>query len=180
MEMSSNPESIIFIDADGVWRWLSGPVALAQQGSITDGINTHAIDLLNRLAEETESCFVISSSWRTTGSSEEVIDEHVKHGFKKELFHPTDSCTGPVLRKRANEIVEWLARHVEVKNYVAVDDERPKIPKAVKIDGNLGFNIYNYNHCCRLLGQPEKQLQLKYYSPQTVRRKARLAAAKPS
>ena len=97
-----------------------------------DDFDKKAIRILNEIIIETDCEIVVSSDWRAHATLRELGDYYLHQGIVK---RPID-MTGNTLSKdtkfwdpktdleetRSAEILEWLAGHPEVTNWVAVDD----------------------------------------------------------
>jgi len=99
-----------------------------------DNFDKKAINVLNRILEETDAEIVVSSDWKLYATLEELGDYYESQGIKKRpialtprlvdfdpdsagLFH----WKGWLERARCLEIQKWLSEN-EVKQWVAVDD----------------------------------------------------------
>jgi hypothetical protein len=100
-----------------------------------DNFNDKAIKVLNSILEETGAEIVVSSDWRHHASLEEIGEYYLSQGIMKApiAFTSTTEEVEPelwkVLRFRADlelersiEILDWLNKHPEVTNWVAIDD----------------------------------------------------------
>jgi hypothetical protein len=100
-----------------------------------DNFNQKAVKTLNKILEETGAEIVVSSDWRHHASLEEIGEYYLSQGIMKApiAFTSTTEEVEPelwkVLRFRADlelersiEILDWLNKHPEVTNWVAIDD----------------------------------------------------------
>lgn len=100
-----------------------------------DDFDEKAIKVLNSILEESGAEIVVSSDWRFHASLEELGDYYESQGIIKRPIAITSRTedVNPelwrVLRFRADlelersiEIIDWLQKHPEVTNWVAVDD----------------------------------------------------------
>ena len=100
-----------------------------------DNFDEKAIKVLNEILEETGAEIVVSSDWRHHATLEELGEYYLSQGIIKAPIAVTsvtsdiDSELWKVLRHRADielersiEILDWLDKHPEVTNWVAVDD----------------------------------------------------------
>lgn len=147
---------VLFLDFDGViitWKSYSAREDWEKRGNPVDA--TH-VKFLERLffhgVQHQEFKLVISSSWRFV---EEMCREILDAGGLSKYLHE-DWCTTrypdsafkldgsvvPVMN-RGSEIMEWLKRHPEVKEYRILDDDESGMEQHgksfVKCDGVDGF-----------------------------------------
>lgn len=100
-----------------------------------DDFDEKAIKVLNSILEETGAEIVVSSDWRFHANLEELGDYYESQGIIKRPIAITSRTEDvnpelwKVLRFRADlelersiEILDWLEKHPEVTNWVAVDD----------------------------------------------------------
>ena len=100
-----------------------------------DNFDETAIKVLNEILKETGAEIVVSSDWRHHATLEELGEYYLSQGIIKAPIAVTsvtsdiDSELWKVLRHRADlelersiEILDWLDKHPEVTNWVAVDD----------------------------------------------------------
>ena len=100
-----------------------------------DDFDEKAIKVLNSILEETGAEIVVSSDWRFHANLEELGDYYESQGIVKRPIAITSRTEDvnpelwKVLRFRADlelqrsiEIIDWLQKHPEVTNWVAVDD----------------------------------------------------------
>lgn len=100
-----------------------------------DNFDEKAIKVLNEILKETGAEIVVSSDWRYHATLEELGEYYLSQGIIKAPISVTSvtSDINPelwkVLRHRADlelersiEILDWLDKHPEVTNWVAVDD----------------------------------------------------------
>lgn len=110
---------IMFLDIDGVLVTLRSHFAVKQRG-IMRFFDPVGIMLLNRLHEEHDVEFVVSSTWSS------VHDIHVTDmlkcaGFRGE-FHKDWTTPKKLSSSRGLEINLWLEDHPKIKNYIILDD----------------------------------------------------------
>jgi hypothetical protein len=120
---------VIFLDIDGVLN-LCYDYLLSQQGlpsqrdDYGSSFHPHFVENLKRLIEETDAKIVISSTWRLSGLS--IMKEMWKHrNLPGEIIDitPCFMRTRNTSLCRGDEIQEWLNNHIEVTNYVYIDDD---------------------------------------------------------
>ena len=144
---------IIFLDHDGViclsteWggrykkqqkvgRKLSQSVLSLELDARFDNFNKKAVDILNKILEETGAEIVVSSDWKRWATCEEMGEYYEAKGIiKKPIAYTSDlrDCTihgdnfiwspnWDLEQTRAIEIKQYLHDHPEVTNWVAIDD----------------------------------------------------------
>lgn len=99
-----------------------------------DDFDKGAIDVLNRILEQTGAQIVVSSDWRLYGTLEELGDYYLSQGIIKKpidftpIIDEFDDSTAQLLRWRGSagrarslEIKKWLEDN-KVESWVAVDD----------------------------------------------------------
>ena len=99
-----------------------------------DDFDKGAIEVLNRILEQTGAEIVISSDWRLYGTLEELGDYYLSQGISKRpsgftpIIDEFDESTAQLLRWRGSsgkarslEIKKWLEDNI-VESWVAVDD----------------------------------------------------------
>ncbi len=100
-----------------------------------DDFDTKAVKVLNSILEETGAEIVVSSDWRYHASLEELGDYYESQGIIKRPIGITsktqdiDPIIWQQLRFRADleleryiEITDYITKHPEITNWVAVDD----------------------------------------------------------
>ena len=137
---------IIFLDIDGpmvpIRAWVLGykgrhelfdPIAVAT--------------LLKILKHDVK--LVISSSWRSLGYDEVVTALENSGISRKHLHEDWQTKEFPVspedhmFKLRAEEIKEWLSRHPEIEDYVAIDDYPLEMDKLIHVSSNDGISYEN-------------------------------------
>jgi hypothetical protein len=116
---------VIFLDIDGV---LVTSETL-QRKNKTRHFCEKAVAQLNRILQETDAEIVLSSSWRI-GASLSKLNSHF---FDEGVAKPIVDFTPNIMNKsesglylgveRKEEIKSWLANHLEVSNFVVIDDD---------------------------------------------------------
>lgn len=120
-----------------------------------NSMDVGCVRLFEYLVKETDSKFVISSSWRgkTKQSSPHVFESLELCGFKDAY----DYCVGVTPRLntgRGTEIDHWLNEHT-VDNYVILDDDSFDIHQnenLVKTDHEIGLTVPNMLIAMKILG----------------------------
>jgi hypothetical protein len=100
-----------------------------------DNFDEKAIKVLNEILKETGAEIVVSSDWRLYANLEELGEYYLSQGIIKAPIAVTSRIEDiepgawNLLRYRADkelersiEILDWLDKHPEVTNWVAVDD----------------------------------------------------------
>jgi len=105
----SKPESVIFLDIDGVLHSLYGE----------DVFRETCCNLLERIVKKTGAAIVLTSTWRRDSGKVHMINNMLA----RRLITPIFDCTREVSDgKREAEICDWLDRHPWVCNWIAIDD----------------------------------------------------------
>lgn len=122
---------VIFLDFDGV---LNTPAFLDEVGdygaiAAAHQIDTRAVDELNRLVGLTGAKVVVSSTWRRYHSVEELQKLLESRGFRGEVIGKTPE----LWCYRGAEIQDWLYEHLEVEQFVILDDDNDMEKLAVKM-----------------------------------------------
>lgn len=111
---------VVILDIDGVLNNQKWERDVMNKYSVgTDFIfNQDAMFLLKQLVEVTGARIVISSSWRISEFSRDLIMDNF-WPYRLSVY----SWTGQEAGTRGHQIAEWLERHSYVTNYVAFDDD---------------------------------------------------------
>jgi hypothetical protein len=122
---------VIFLDHDGVIclqsEW-GGRFERDREGldSVFDDFNSKAIVVLNQIIEATDCEIVVSSDWRHYATLEQMQELYQIRGIKKTPIGMTGSAdysNAQLLEKyRCVEIRQYLEKHPEISEWVAVDD----------------------------------------------------------
>ena len=122
---------VIFLDHDGVIclqsEW-GGRFKRDREGldSVFDDFNSKAIVILNKIIEATDCEIVVSSDWRHYATLEQMQEIYQIRGIKKSPIGMTgsvDYSNAQLLEKdRCVEIHQYLEKHPEITEWVAVDD----------------------------------------------------------
>ena len=123
---------------EGIKKGLISSNAMAYELPVEyrfDNFDDKAIKVLNSILEKTGAEIVVSSDWRYHASLEELGEYYLSQGIIKAPIAFTSSTKEiepelwRVLRFRADlelersiEILDWLNKHPEVTNWVAIDD----------------------------------------------------------
>lgn len=107
--------------------------------------NKQAVYWLEKLALETESEIVITSSWRIGNSTRKIARALYNSGLSRKV-KIIDSTKQ--LGRRDDEILEWVETHY-VSNYVVLDDDSYDLEKVkdrlVQTRTGAGLTIDEYN-----------------------------------
>jgi hypothetical protein len=143
---------VLFLDIDGVLNSLRS--ALVHKGfpfnfkDHRDRFDWIAVGLIRRVCIESGAQIVLSSTWRTQYTYDEVA---------RELDLPIVGATPKLNGPRGLEINAWLSEHSEVESYVIVDDNADMLPEQggrfVQTDMNEGLSFGNYAQIMRLFGE---------------------------
>lgn len=133
---------VIFLDVDGVLNSdeYFDKIKNLDIDGIQSEVDVEKIKLLKRTIDETGSKVVLTSSWRYTRNAQELKKLLLEFGIS------TDS-TPFIQNKRGLEIKQYLSEHLDVEDFVIVDDEvfdsydDELIKKLVKISNGNGHNF---------------------------------------
>lgn len=139
--------NIIFLDIDGVLRTSKSDKEISDLLGIEIPKNVFerdfdkkSISTLNYICHVSRAKVVISSTWRTVYSIQDIRKYFHKNGFTGDIIDYT-----PIGQNRGDEIVEWLDTN-DVNKFVVIDDNINDIKKHVslkniiKIDKLCGLN----------------------------------------
>lgn len=167
-------DKIIFLDIDGVlnstsWCFqLRNKEFLGDIQSSFDKLNGHqyvdptAVRLVQKLALQHGAKIVISSSWRRY-DLKSTIDNLWNYKDIQGLIPLIIDQTPHILRKhldvrrRGDEIQQWLDDHDYVKQYVIIDDDSDMLDSQkenfVQTNHNFGFTFYDYHDADMILNK---------------------------
>ena len=143
---------IIFLDIDGVLNY-NNCKELTSTGSLF--VNDNKIKILKEIIDKTDAKVVLSSTWRIgwrhlelgNMSSDLAIDfmelRDKLREFDIELYDKTP-ILDKFMRRRGEEIKEWLDTHDDIEGYVIIDDMsgkwlRPCSGHLLQISENRGL-----------------------------------------
>lgn len=113
--------------------------------------NKQAVRWVEKLALETESEIVITSSWRIGNSTKKIARALYNSGLSRKV-KIIDSTKQ--IGRRDDEILEWVETHY-VSNYVVLDDDSFDLEKVkdrlVQTKTDTGFTINKYNKAVEIL-----------------------------
>jgi hypothetical protein len=155
--MSKQTSSFIFLDIDGViWSRQFGQSNPNRRYLDND---PRPMRMIGRLAAETSSKIIISSSWRTIYETlDELKGDLAKSGAESDLLDPIIDWTPKLEQSRGREIAAWLFEHSgQVEHYVILDDaKRRNFLKSqrqylVKTHIDTGFKSKHFRKAKRIL-----------------------------
>lgn len=138
-------KAVIFVDVDGPMIPVRA-MYLPTQTSISSAFDPCAASMLLKLVDQTNASIVISSVRRKDGY-ERCVELFESNGIPSSLFHEDWRTSPESGRTRSAEIADWLQRHPEVEQWVALDDEvldRTLVPNAIQCDTYEGFSWVNF------------------------------------
>lgn len=151
---------IIFLDIDGVL--CTGRAHYSQgQGNgnhgFMDAIDREGVGMLNKIAEDFDATFVISSTWRQMHTKESLTAHLEKYGFLGKIEEDWATPVGG--RNRGAEIDEWMERNgpQNIEAYVIIDDVQQFMTwhtdHVVLTDASNGITLKNYYDIRTILGE---------------------------
>jgi hypothetical protein len=139
---------IIFLDIDGVLnsevfqKYRNNPIS--KEYPLCD-IDPYAINLLNKLVDDTNSVIVITSVWRLSRTLEELQLLFSRVGFTGVIVGKTPRLGEDTVR--GNEIYKWIKDHEELIGTKYFDDDSDMLlwqqHNFIKIDGYCGLTSTN-------------------------------------
>lgn len=149
----SQVEPVIFLDVDGVLHSLFGDDLFAEG----------CCSLFEQLVKHTGAKIVLSSTWRLEAANMAELDKMLED---RGLL-PVEERTLDLGTHREFEICEWLDRHPEVTNWIAIDDmdlvvrdndhARRLQGHFVRTDMNVGLTPPDADLALRLLSTQGRQ-----------------------
>lgn len=125
---------VIFTDIDGVlnphWKtkW-----------------SKNSISIYNKICKEFDLKPVITSTWRTNHTIEQLQDIFTKQGIETPIYDYTPHIDQ---EDRGVEIKQWLSKNPEIKQWVIIDDKtsdiEPYLTNVVKCRSWIGLTIDEY------------------------------------
>lgn len=142
--MSSN---IIFLDVDGPMI----PGRMYYRGDVYDrdsycfNYDPVAVGMINHLCSTYNAAVVFNSAHNVAVNEMTVNRQAIWNGILAEHIH-IDYMTGfpNSVRGRLNAINDWLHRHPETRNWIAIDDEKIESWYAIRVDFNIGITIDDF------------------------------------
>merc|ERR1712007_131939 len=110
-EVERDRDSVVFLDIDGVLHpWQSNTL-----------FRRECCLLFERIMRRTCAVTVLSSTWRKFPPQIAMI-ENIMKLLKLDPIYGFTIDLGRDVGSRGEEILEWLGRHPNVKNWIAIDD----------------------------------------------------------
>ncbi len=145
----------IFLDMDGVLCTVRAHIGQGERGMMR-ALDREAMGLLNVLAEVpgTPVLYVLSSTWRMIYDRPGMESNLRQFGWRGE-FHG-DWCTiQDRTGHRGVEVADWLLRHPEVTDWVAIDDDSDFLPdqksRLALTHAYDGLRWQDFLDACRIL-----------------------------
>lgn len=133
---------VLFCDIDGVLRTNQSDLWWSQKlnAPIPDRVfdrkfNPKSVSNLNYAYNLLRFSIVVSSTWRTQFTVEELRDIFKSNGISAPVIDKTETLNG-----RGEEIQEWLDRH-SVKKFAVLDDNIQDIKKYIKPDNIIRCDV---------------------------------------
>lgn len=156
---------IIFLDFDGTMdtaRYelilrISGQPSIDAYGTVFD---PECVWNLKQIIEKTEAKIVVSSSWKSIMTFEELLDMWEKRGLPGEVIDTTPYSLG--CRNRGDEIDLWLKECGEECQYVILDDidesnfNEHQLARLVVVDPVQGLNEEAAERVIKLLDNKQE------------------------
>ena len=150
---------VIFLDCDGVinyTKWYTSETYQSLTNTDELDIDPAVIERLNRLSDETESYFVISSSWKISSGYQHRLS---KAGLRNIIDKTPDLIWYANLSNfkysRGEEIALWLNNHPDVTDYIIIDDcsdfTEEQSYHTITVDPMYGFTEDDYGRAYRTL-----------------------------
>lgn len=109
---------VIFLDVDGV---LNNPRTKTRTRDGWRFVDDYLVERLAQIVRATQAKVVLSSSWREGWDDNEIYFQDLRRKLVSYNI-PLQDRTGEWRKTRAQEIMEYLAQHPEITNYVILDD----------------------------------------------------------
>lgn len=109
---------VIFLDVDGV---LNNPRTKTRTRDGWRFVDDYLVERLAQIVRATQAKVVLSSSWREGWDDNEIYFQDLRRKLVSYNILLQDR-TGKWRKTRAQEIMEYLAQHPEITNYVILDD----------------------------------------------------------
>lgn len=120
-----------------------------------------AVQVLNRIVEDTSAKIVVSSANRIPLGKDGVIETLYDMGVEADIIDVTLSTRSG---NRGSQIQEWLDRH-EVESYVILDDSSDmlatQLMNFVRVNPEIGLSWNDLNKAKRILGVEDESLILR-------------------
>ena len=109
---------VIFLDVDGV---LNNPRTKTRTRDGWRFVDDYLVERFAQIVRATQAKVVLSSSWREGWDDNEIYFQDLRRKLVSYNI-PLQDRTGEWRKTRAQEIMEYLAQHPEITNYVILDD----------------------------------------------------------
>jgi hypothetical protein len=149
---------IIFLDIDGVLRTTKSDIWWSQnlKSPISENLferkfDQKCVSLLNQICNITKAKIVITSTWRTNFTFDQLKIEMLSRGIQAPIIGTT-----PILENRGMEIECWLDEN-SANKYVVIDDNINDIKthispnKIVKCESSLGLSEKEFDKVIDIL-----------------------------
>lgn len=146
-------EKVIFLDIDG--PMIPATMFLVDRmASFNRVFPVTTVAVVNELCERTGAKIVFNTTHNRPFPDVPNIDAAlVRHGLCESHLHPTDRHTNYPDIARDLAVKEWLARHPEVREWVALDDVRcADDDHMILVDGDAGLHVGHLNDAIHRLG----------------------------
>jgi hypothetical protein len=133
---------VLFLDFDGVLNSdrfaIEGPSTPEGEGWWgPSALDPRALELVRRLVGETRCEVVVSSTWRSNHTREELA--MLLGVAVLDVTPRLDRTPDGARRTRGDEIRAWLGAHPEVDVWVAVDDDPVDVSSLVRTNPEVGL-----------------------------------------
>lgn len=151
--MSEAPNKIIFLDIDGPMIPASY-FLVDNMASWERRFPTTTVAVIKRLCERTGAKVVFNTTHNRPFDGIDDIDVALeKQGLDREHIHETDLATKYPDIERDLAVKEWLHRHPEVTDWVALDDARfTEDDRLIWVDPDAGLHLGHLNEAIDRLG----------------------------
>lgn len=144
---------VVFLDIDG-------PMIPATMILVDRMASPHrkfpatTVAVINTLCERTGAKIVFNTTHNNSWEGVEDIEVAlVNQGLKEIHIHPTDNKTKYPQLERGKSVEDWLSRHPEVTDWIAIDDSRfTDDERLIWIDPDAGVHLGHLNEAIQRLG----------------------------
>lgn len=151
--MGDEITKVVFLDIDGPMIPASY-FLVDNMASWNRKFPTTTVAVIQRLCERTGAKVVFNTTHNMPFKGIDDIDVALeKQGLDREHIHPTDLATKYPDIERGLAVKEWLARHPEVTNWVALDDVKfTDDERLIWVDPDAGVHLGHLNEAIERLG----------------------------
>lgn len=144
---------VVFLDIDGPMI-PSTMFLIDRMCSFDRKFPATTIAALNELCARTGVKIVFNTTHNNPSSGVLDIDKAiVAHGLGECHLHPSDRHTLYPRLARDVAVKEWLARHPEVTDWIALDDARfTDDERLIWVDPDAGLHVGHINHAIQMMG----------------------------